>query len=54
MRGAVSQLPHMFSWRNAYLSKGYSFMSWCLVKQEILLHGVVRSYARDTPSWRGA
>jgi len=32
MRGAIPTLPHNSSWRNAYLSAGCVFVSWCLVK----------------------
>jgi hypothetical protein len=33
MRGVVHTLPHSPSWRGAYWSRGYIYMSWCLVKQ---------------------
>jgi len=32
MHGALPLLPHMSSWCGSYLSKGYVFMAWYLVK----------------------
>jgi len=32
MCGALPSLPHTSSWRGAYLSTGYVFRAWYLVK----------------------
>jgi hypothetical protein len=44
----------MSSWRGAYLSNGYIFMAWCLLKQWIRLYGLVLIQAMDATLRRGA